>query len=294
MQTRDILDTEYAFETPNVKYNSETSQIVYNIISSISNFIGLNLESFNDFIINNVVNLLKLTIPSKENYERTVKKSKETGKKDLVDYDTLYNSTLIITTMVYIVVAIQTSIPSLKTKKTFPGCIKSFTGYPLNGNVDKTSITYIACVVNKIKSNVKPWNSILKTSEKSLIKKMEIIIDKHILQHEEILDLFNNKNEYLKYNKDDIIPDELDIIKWTTFLPPLYDIKIKDDLLQVVNKEFENIILNKIKKTNNKSDYYYDILFKLNIFSFGIINSIQNTVKKNTTLLNSNNGEPFL
>ena len=35
--------------------------------------------------------------------------------------------------MVFIVIAIQTSIPSMKSKKTFPGCIKSFTGYPLNG-----------------------------------------------------------------------------------------------------------------------------------------------------------------
>ena len=87
----------------------------------------------------------------------------------------------------------------------------------MNGDVDKTAITYIACVVNKIKTNIKPWNSILKISEKSLIKKMESIIDKYIIKNQEILDLFKNKNEYLKYNKDDTIPDELDIINWNTF-----------------------------------------------------------------------------
>ena len=53
LQTRDIIDAEYAFETPKMKYNSEASQTIYNITSSISTFIGLNLESHYDFIIKN-------------------------------------------------------------------------------------------------------------------------------------------------------------------------------------------------------------------------------------------------
>ena len=293
LQTRDVLDNEYVITQSNIKYTSETSQTVYKITSSISSFIGLNLEPFHDFIINNVVDLLKVSIPSKENYEKTQQKAREQGKKELADYITLYNSTLIISTMVYIVIAIQTSIPSLKTKKTFPGCIKSFNGYPLQGNIDKSSIIYIACVVNNIKTNVVPWNSIIKTSQNSLIKKMEIIIDNHVLKNKEILDIFDKKLEYLKYYKDDIIPDELDLNRWTTFLPPLYEIKLSDELLQPVSNDFKNILFDKIRKAKS-NNYYHDILFKINNFSFGIIKSIQNTVKKFTTLLSTNNGEPFL
>ena len=293
MQSRDILEKDYAITETNIKYTSETSKIIYKIIISISSFIGLKLEPFYDFIINNVMELLKITIPSKENYEKTQRKNKEMGKKDIVDYDTLYNSTLIISSMCFILISIQTSIPSLKTKKTFPGCIKSFTGYPMLGNVDKSSITYIACVVNKIKTNVAPWNSILKTSEKSLIKKMELIIENNILKNPKIIDLFNKKLEYLKVNKDDIIPDELDINRWITYLPPLYDIKLSDEKLQPVSNDFKKIIIDKIKKKQS-NNYYYDMLLKINTFSFAIISSIQKIVKKNSTLLSTNNGEPFL
>ena len=293
LQTRDVMEKEYTITQTNIKYTSESSQLIYKVISSISSFIGLNLETFYDFIINNVNDLLKITIPSKENYEKTQKRNKELGKKELADYNTLYNSTLIISTMVFIVIAIQTSIPSLKSKKTFPGCIKSFTGYPLNGNVDKSSITYIACVVNNIKTNIIPWNSILKTSQSSLIKKMETIIDNHVLKSKEILELFNKKTEYLSYNKDDVIPDELDISKWTSFLPPLTKIEISQESLQPVHSEFKNIILDNIRK-GKIINSYYDILYKINNFSFGIIKSIQNTLNKHTTLLATNNGEPFL
>ena len=293
LQTRDVMEQEYSIQNSNIKYTSEISQTVYKVVSSISNFIGLDLETFHDFIINNVIALVKVTVPSKENYERVIKKKREMGKQSFDDYETFYNSTLILTTMVFIIIAIQTSIPSLKTKKTFPGCIKSFTGYPLDGNLDKSSIIYIACVVHNIKTNITPWNSILKYKQDTLVKKMETIIDTHILKSPEILDIFKKKNEYLKYNKDDIIPDDLDLNRWTSFLPPLNEIKISDDLIQPVSKEFEKIILDNIRK-GKKNQYNYDIFFKINSFSFAIIRSIQNTVKENSTLLNSNNGSPFL
>nr|UZT29002.1 hypothetical protein [Nucleocytoviricota sp.] len=292
LQTRDVLENDYVITQSNIKYTSETSQMIYKVVSSISSFMGLNLEPFHDFIINNVVDLLK-TLPSEEKYKIKQKKTLDEGKKVLADYKSFYDSSLIINTMVFIVIAIQTSIPSLKTKKTFPGCIKSFSGYPFDGNVDKSSIIYIACVVNNIKTNVIPWNSILKTSQNSLIKKMETIIDNIVLKNRNILDLFDKKREYLKYNKDDIIPDELDLNRWVTFLPPLFEIKLSDESLQPVAKEFKNIIFDNIRK-GKSSNYYYDILFKINNFSFGIIKSIQNTVKKFTTLLATNNGEPFL
>ena len=292
LQTRDVVENDYVITQTNIKYTSETSQMIYKVISSISSFMGLNLEAFHDFIINNVFDLLKI-LPSEEKYKIKQKKTLDESKKALADYKSFYNSSLIINTMVFIIIAIQTSIPSLKTKKTFPGCIKSFSGYPLDGNVDKSSITYIACIVNNIKTNVIPWNSILKTSQNSLIKKMETIIDNIVLKNTNILDLFDKKHEYLKYNKDDIIPDELDLNRWVTFLPPLFEIKISDEALQPVAKEFKNIIFDNIRK-GKSSNYYNDILFKINNFSFGIIKSIQNTVKKFTTLLASNNGEPFL
>ena len=96
--------------------------------------------------------ILKGLEPSKEQYEKLiVKTAKKEGKsKNLPSYEDTYNLSLLMLTLVYIVVAIQVSIPSIKTKKTFPGCIKSFIGYPFEGDQDKSSITYIACVASKM------------------------------------------------------------------------------------------------------------------------------------------------
>ena len=41
-------------------------------------------------------------------------------------------------------IAAQTAIPSVKTRKTHPGCIRSFSGYPFEGQGDLTSLTYLS------------------------------------------------------------------------------------------------------------------------------------------------------
>ena len=79
---------------------------------------------------------------------------------------------LLITTFVFILIAIQISIPSIKSRKTFPGCIKSFVGYPTYDD-DKTALLYIACVARGIRSNSPPWNSIKLLKDSKIAEKME-------------------------------------------------------------------------------------------------------------------------
>ena len=61
----------------------------------------------------------------------------------------MYNSSLIIITLSYLLIAIQTNIPSVNSKKTFPGCIKSFKGYPIDGEQDKSGLFYLICILIK-------------------------------------------------------------------------------------------------------------------------------------------------
>jgi hypothetical protein len=157
----------------------------------------------------------RLNIPSEKDYNAAVEKAKKRGeKKRLPTYEEATDSSLLILIFVFYLVAIQISIPSIKTLKTFPGCIKSFSGYPMDGKTDKTAITYIACVVNKISSSVKPWNSIYKLKESSIIKKMENIIEEYVLPNQEIVDLFKKKNLFLSLETTKIIPDSLNINLW--------------------------------------------------------------------------------
>ena len=54
--------------------------------------------------------------------------------------------------------------------------------------------------INKIKSSIEPWNSILKFSESTLSKKVETIIEKYIINSKHVKDLIK-KLEYNLYMK---------------------------------------------------------------------------------------------
>ena len=98
---------------------------------------------------------------------RAVARAIEKGKKGKYDtYEIFSDQSLLIITLSYYLIAVVTSIPSVKTRKRFPGCVRSFSGFPLTGVEDKSAMIYIACIANKIKSSVSPWNSIQKLNEK--------------------------------------------------------------------------------------------------------------------------------
>ena len=296
LNTKEFLENEYNINLS--KINSSTNpdvKTITNIIKSMSQMIAINLESQMQFIINNVITTHAVNIPSKEQYEKLLEKTakKETKVKGLPSYDDTYNQLLLLLTLCYLIIAIQINIPSFKTKKTFPGCIKSFSGYPLDGDQDKTTIIYISCIASKIKSSIKPWNTILKVSEANIAKKLEGLIEKYIINDKTIIELYQKKREYLLLNKEEFIPDELTIANWINFMPALYTLKIskennlplsdtfKDELLETYRKGRKNVIL--------------ETLHSKNIYlSNTIIESIQKVVEVNSTLLENSAGDPFL
>ena len=200
---------------------------------------------------------------------------------------------LLLLTLSYIIVAIQINIPNLTTKKTFPGCIKSFSGYPLNNEQDKTSIIYISCIANKIKSSIKPWNTLLKMSENNIAKKIENIIEKFVINDKIYLELSAKKKEYLLLNIEETIPDELSISNWYNFMPPLYNFKISKTNITPLDDTF----INDIKKIDKKysDNNILDIILAKNIYlSNNIIEIIQKIIESNSILLENSAGEPYL
>jgi hypothetical protein len=92
----------------------------------------------------------------------------------------VYNLTILYLCLGAFLIAAQTSIPSIKTRKTYPGCVRAFDGYPLEGKTgDFSGITYLACVAEKSKSAIEPWSA-LKGSKADKIKD-KIIFEIHIL-----------------------------------------------------------------------------------------------------------------
>jgi len=288
LNTKELLQDEFTLNIDKIKKSENPDiQTINNIIKSMSQMIGININSYNEFIINNVLNLQKKYV---QEYDKLLLKLKKQNKK-APSYENTYNQSLLFLTLTYMIVAIQISIPSVKSKKTFPGCIKSFNGYPIDGEQDKSSIIYIACIANKMKSSIKPWNTI--TNESSTIKKIESIIDKYVIKDQKIEELMNKKREHLLTNKDEIIPDNLSINNWHNFMPPLIDINISREDTQPLDTTFNDELRSNYTKAR-KNNIKETITSKTIYLSNSIINSIQSTVKKNGVLLENSAGEPFL
>ena len=270
------------------------SKTISNVVFAMAQNMQIKIDHKLDFIIKQVIKIQNINLPSEEDYNAAVEKSIRKGeKKKLPTYTEAADSSLLILIFVYLLVAIQISIPSIQTQKTFPGCIKSFSGYPMAGKIDKTSITYIACVANKISSSIKPWNSIYKLKPANIEKKMEAIIEKYVINDQEITSLYKEKKEFLLLEESDIIPETLDIQNWLSFLPPLIPIKVKT--VTPLSSNFIDELLLNIKKGNPKQEE--DILIikiKIDLISLSFIQSIQTIIEKEQAILTNSNGDPFL
>ena len=296
LKTKDIIEAEYSINNPKQQtYLTRENQYVVNIVNAVSNYMGINIESNIEFIINGVSNLQKTLIMSEKTYNDMLLKAKEKDPKSkaLPSYNDMYNSSLIIITLSYLLIVIQTNIPPISSKKTFPGCIKSFCGYPIDGEQDKSGLIYIMCVANKIKSSVEPWNSILKMSESTLCKKAETIIEKYIIKIKEVRDLIEKKLEYKQLHVSQDITKDISIEKWHNFKPPLQEFKIDSVSLQSIPKHYHEKMIDDIK-TGKENQYREQLISKMLYFTNGIISSIQTSIKGSTLLLSNNNNEPFL
>jgi len=304
LYTSAVIENEYTINPDaqvsgltKTKSSNPNTQIILNIVKSMCLMIGINIVNNHELIINNVLTIQNSSIPTKKQYDEIMLKStKKEGKvKAMPSYEETYNSSLLLLTLTFLVYAIQINIPTLKSKKTFPGCIKSFKGYPLDGEEDKTTLAYIACIANKIKSSIKPWNSILKMSESTIIKKMEALIERYIVSNKELAVYLNKKRAYLLSEEatTDAIPDYLSINNWHTFNPPLYDIKISSENINALDDGFKTKLFETFSR-GEKNNIKELIESKAIYSSCYIIEKIQNIVKKNTPLLKNSNDNPFL
>lgn len=306
-KTRDLMTQDVGdmivHEPIESKFEDETKdskevKMIKSIINVISAYAGINLIDQTGFIIEQTEKLLSKRMPSKDDYEKALEAAKRKGKKRLDSYETVYGQSIIFMTLSFMLIAIQTSIPPIKTKKTFVGCYKSFSGYPSFNADDKSGITYIACIADKIKSKtVKPWDSIVKLNEKKLITKMQSIIDKFILTDDYIKQLIIKKNKYIETHDIDDIPDEHDIKNWINFLPPLKNIKPKKS--EAVTKEYIDELTKSIQIGTITQDEILNALRSKQIYiTTKIIDYIEKIIHDNVikqgTILESGTLEPFL
>ena len=98
------LDYNITVNINNHEKLDKAENIVQTIIKAMSNFMKINLENYNEFIISNVIKLQNIYIPSKKLYQKKIESlsAKESKLKVMPSYEELFDSSLIILTLAYI------------------------------------------------------------------------------------------------------------------------------------------------------------------------------------------------
>jgi hypothetical protein len=242
--------------------------------------------------------VMNATLKSEDQYNKIAQKRLETDKKTSPSFKEFLNTSLLFCTLGFLTVAVQTAIPSLKTSKTQPGCVRSFVGYPLLGEEDMSGIRYVACIAHQLKSkSVDPWTAIKDMKESGIAEKIKLFVNKHVVTNGEIGGLLALKREYLKDNVDELIPVELDIRRMTTFLPPLGG--VVNTTTNQVSPQFMERLDEALRRGKPEQTELLGVLrAKVMYFSLGIQQLVQEVVSKFRTQLllkpQTEGGVPFL
>jgi len=296
VSTRSVLEDDagnkITASTNTIKYDTLETRMINNIVNAMSIAMGINIEIQKEFIMNCVLSSLRSTLESESDYKDKIKEMAQKGKK-IASYKDFYNTAILYYTLGMVLISVQTAIPSIKTRKTHPGCVRSFSGYPFEGIGDLSSLNYIGCVAYDIRESGEPWNVLKGKKMEVILNKIKGSVDNVLLDMPEVKRKFDEKTEYLLTNKSSEIPEEHDIAKWTQFLPPLAPFKIKN--LSNISEEFKKGLMNDLRSgSENQREKLLIVDSKIIQFSLAIQERIQEIVKKNQLILHNSNNEPYL
>ena len=281
------------------KYDSPNARIINNVITTMTGYMGIDIHGEREFIIQSTLALLETSVPSEDKYrEKSERLFREKGKH-LPPYKDTFFQTLLLLTLSYLTVAIQCAIPTPKTRKTHAGCVRSFSGYPIDGDGDVSGMMYIACIAYKIKTSIEPWNT-LKSFKKEgdILAKLKTLIDTLIITKPAIKERLQTKRDYLRSGAaaaaGEGVPEELSILRWSNFMPPM---KSLDNMPtpQNVAADFTNQLITDMKRGyHGQHDKLAVLESKCQYFSLSIQQMIHHVVKNSSPLLLNMASEPFL
>ena len=287
-KTRDILPQDLETEVIESQPVSEEEIVILKVLNAMCKFLGIPIKEIREFVLAEALKTYEKQMPDEAEYEKMIKKRQAKGKK-VTPYEVVSNQTLIVITLSYLILAIQTSTPRIATRKVVPGCVKSFSGYPVYSADDMSGITYIACVADTIKSSIPPWNSIKKISAAKLVKQMEMTLNKYILGTDIVL-----RKVALAEDEQVLAPREPEV--WDTFLPPQ---KQTGASYSPVSTDFKSLLIANISKGQRESTAQINNLRgKVIIGSHQIMDAINKSVtdyiNSGSVVLTTNEGLPYL
>jgi len=291
-----------AFRQQDKVFDSAEKQHAYNIFTTLSGHIGIRdhavVGELEEFVLRLTLELMNDTgvVLSEKSYlKRVEKKAKESKDKPMVPYAIYRNQLLFMCVSTTTAIALMTLIPSFRTKKTFPGCVQSFTGYPVDaGEENLGGLKYIACLLFKSKSPIEPWKAIEPWSSNIILKRMKDFVKDQLLPRADIQRMCSLKREYLTVHPDEEVPAELSVAKWVRFQPPLVDFSIVKTV-QGVGADFESDLLTAIRQGHRQQADSLGVLkSKVLKHVYGVVELIRDVVSKKEMLMTTASKEPFV
>ena len=276
-------------------FESETAETVFNVLNTLCRNLDLPLASVEDFVMTHSMELFNKIIYTEESYQKKSDKQLKEKGKALQPYKNYRDETRITIIACNLLIAVQIAIPSIQSKRTFPGCIRSFSGFPLSAGVeDITGIQYLACILHKTTSSISIWESIKKYKPEVLVKRMKDIFDNFIMKRSDIMEMYVKKREYMSLHPETVAPQEHSIQKWRHFLPPVVPFSLPKTL-QSVSTDFEEDLKALMRKGSKQQTESINVIkSKLLFFGYGIIEAIQQIVERKDTILKTSGNLPFL
>lgn len=300
--THDILQKDLSLVLTEAKekkekpiFTTQENEYIYNIFSTICSNIDIPIDGIDEFVLRVSNEIIDVGVMKEASYEKSSEAAKKKTGKALQPYKNYRNETIITIVACVVLVAIQTAVPSFQPRKTLAGCVRSFSGYPLDGGVeDNTGIKYIGCALEKSKSMIPPWDSIQRLKADTLVQRMKIIIDKYFIGRSDINELFIKKREYILLNPALISTEEHNISKWLHYLPPIVRIEVSKKLRNVSSdfiSEFKELIQ---KGSSEQSDSINVMKSKVVLYGYSLIETINAIVSEKDLLLKTYDRVPFL
>jgi hypothetical protein len=305
-KSREIIEAEGADlvteNLTNKQYASSfksdiNTQYLYAIFITLEGALGVELKQQKEFILKIGTTLMQpksmnsegimLTKNEYNDYITNLQKKGKTSDKKLPSYELYYSMKIMYLALGLFAVGLQITIPSIKTRKIAPKCTKSFQGFPLGDSTDDSFIKYISCAIKSHRNDSIPWMAIEKNEDKMVPVIIKTLND-HILTNVEMNQKILKKIEYLTTTQQKTIPDEYNILKWNTFLPPLVKFHIKSENSNYVDDNFFNNLKNNILSSNKTQYSQINVINSKIIYqSLAIQEEIQNILDKKELIMKS-------
>jgi len=299
------MEVDTSISQKKVYHFDQQTQYFYNLLQAIckkSEGIDIEVESIQEHVLQLCVALLaeKKIFMSESRYE----KEQEKAKKKKITLPTFKKYTAIKKLEILAcstIIAVQCLIPSVKRRKTFPGCVQSFHGYPLQpGMDDMSTVQYFACILRKKakESDTSPWNTVSK-KENVMEGNLKDMLENFVVPHTYAQNILDKKRIYDREHANDFaVPESLDVAKtWFRFTPIIVPFSVTNGKtpLRNVSEGFQNELMSTLKQGKKAQWDQIGVLNnKIDLFSAAVIESIKTYVNQQDALLVTQSKIPFL